>query len=138
MEKTFFIDPGNARPIYLQIMDEVRRALVIGALSSNDPLPSVRQLSIDLHVNPNTVRKAYRELEHEGLVYMRRGEGTFISPDALPDRERHSLSLRVARRALRDAHRHGLTQEELMHAIEEVGRTFDLLPDKDARGEETP
>ncbi|MFC1529943.1 GntR family transcriptional regulator [Gemmatimonadota bacterium] len=138
MDGTFLIDPGNARPIYLQIMDEVRRALVMGTLSSDEPLPSVRQMSIDLHVNPNTVRKAYRELEHEGLVYMRRGEGTFVSPDALPERERRSLSHQVARRALREAHRHGLSQKELKQAIDEIGGETGLLPDGDTRTEETP
>eukprot|EP01030_Chromulinospumella_sphaerica_P031840 gene31840-32511_t len=70
-------------------MDEVRRALVLGALRPEDPLPSVRQLAGDLRLNPNTVAQAYRELEREGVVYVRRGQGTFVSdlPAAAPERE---------------------------------------------------
>jgi len=78
----FHIDPADSRPIYLQIMDEVRRAVVVGTLGPDSPLPSVRQLAADLRVNPNTVQQAYRELEREGLIYVRRGQGTFVWQDA--------------------------------------------------------
>jgi len=73
------IDETDPRPIYQQIVDEVRRALVLGSLGEEDPLPSVRQLAADLRVNPNTVQQAYRELEREGLVYVRRGLGTYVA-----------------------------------------------------------
>ena len=61
----FLIDPRAARPIYVQIMDEVRRLIVTGELRPDDPLPSVRQLAADLRVNHNTIVQAYRELERE-------------------------------------------------------------------------
>ncbi len=118
MNAYFHIDPSDPRPIYLQIMDEVRRALVVGTLEPASPLPSVRQLAADLRVNPNTVQQAYRELEREGLVFVRRGQGTYLSPDALPDRERGSLARQVAARALREAHRHGIVAHELVEAID--------------------
>ena len=76
------------RPLYLQIMDEVRRALVVGTLRAEDPLPSVRELASQLVVNPRTVLQAYRELEREGVLYVRRGQGTFVAPDARADRQR--------------------------------------------------
>ena len=81
------IRPIDPRPIYLQIMDEIRRALVLGTLKPGDPLPSIRQLASELRVNPNTVAQAYRELEREGTVYVQRGQGTFVSPDVQPGRE---------------------------------------------------
>ena len=62
------IDPGAARPIYVQIIDEVRRLIVTGELSADDPLPSVRQLAADLGLNHNTIVQAYRELEREETV----------------------------------------------------------------------
>jgi GntR family transcriptional regulator len=109
--------PGDPRPIYLQIMDEVRRAIVVGTLEPDDPLPSLRQLASDLRVNPNTVQFAYRELEREGAVYMKRGQGTFVSNSSTPQVERSRLLREVAARALRDAYRHGLTAEELVERI---------------------
>lgn len=115
------IHPADPRPIYLQIMDEIRRALVVGTLKPEDPLPSIRQLASELRVNPNTVAQAYRELERENVVYVQRGQGTYVSPDVQPGREeRRALAQEVARRALIDAHRNGLGAEELLDAIRAV------------------
>ena len=93
------IAPHDPRPIYLQIVDEVRRALVLDTLAPDDPLPSVRQLAVDLRVNPNTVSQAYRELERQGVVHVRRGQGTFASETFATDaqtngRERAALARR--------------------------------------------
>jgi GntR family transcriptional regulator len=112
------IDTHDPRPIYIQIVDEIRRALVLGILPADAPLPSVRQLAIDLRLNPNTVAQAYRELERLDLVYVKRGQGTFARPAALNGDERHSLATDVARRAIQDAHRNGLTEAELIDAIQ--------------------
>ena len=112
------LDPRDARPLYLQIMDEVRRALVVGTLRPEDPLPSVRELAADLAINPRTVSQAYGELERDGVVYVRRGQGTFVAPGARPDRE--ALGRAVAKRALLEARRNGLGAEELMTIIREV------------------
>lgn len=115
------VDPRNARPLYLQIMDEVRRALVVGTLQAEDPLPSVRELASELVVNPRTVSQAYRELEREGIVYVKRGQGTFVAPDIPPDRHaRRTLASGVAKRALLDARRNGLGVEELVAMIREA------------------
>jgi GntR family transcriptional regulator len=114
------INTTDARPIYVQIMDEVRRALVLGTLGPEDPLPSVRQLAADLRLNPNTVAQAYRELEREGIVYVRRGQGTFAVGHTSPEVERWALARDVAERAIIDAHRHGLGAEELVEAIREA------------------
>jgi GntR family transcriptional regulator len=115
------IDPGDARPIYVQIMDEIRRAVVLGTVKPDDPLPSVRQLAGELKVNPNTVQQAYRELERDGLVYVRRGQGTFVAEEGAvqTDRERKELARMVADRALREAYRNGLSSDDLVEAIRE-------------------
>lgn len=112
------LDPRDARPLYLQIMDEVRRALVVGALRPEDPVPSVRELSAQLVVNPRTVSQAYRELEREGVLYVRRGQGTFVAPDARADRR--GVAREVAKRAVLDARRNGLNVDELLSTIREV------------------
>lgn len=68
-------------PIYIQIMDYIKKKTVIGEIKEGDKLPSVRELSGDLKVNPNTVSRVYQELEREGLTYTQRGMGTFITED---------------------------------------------------------
>lgn len=121
------IDETDPRPIYQQIVDEVRRGVVLGTLAAEDALPSVRQLAADLRVNPNTVQQAYRELEREGLAYVRRGQGTFVAErrGAGTAKERRTVAATVAQRALREAYRHGLGAEELIEAIQHAadGRT---------------
>ena len=112
------IDEKDPRPIYQQIVDEVRRALVTGTLGADDPLPSVRELAAELRVNPNTVQQAYRELEREGIAYVRRGQGTYIAEGQGSNaRARTASAVAVAARALREAYRHGLDAEELIDAI---------------------
>ena len=109
------LDTADERPLYQQIVDEVRRALVLGTLAAQDPLPSVRALATELRVNPNTVQQAYRELERAGIIYSRRGQGTFVADPGTGER---ALLLRdVAERALKDARRYGIEPEELAEAV---------------------
>ena len=120
------LDPHDGRPLYLQIMDEVRRAVVVGSLQAEDPLPSVRELAADLVVNPRTVSQAYQELEREGVIYVRRGQGTFVSPTVRRSAgERRSLALAVAKRALLEARRNGLSAEELVMSIQKLAAKED-------------
>jgi GntR family transcriptional regulator len=115
------LDVHDARPLYLQIMEEVRRALVIGTLRAEDPLPSVRELAAELVVNPRTVLQAYQELEREGVVYVRRGQGTFVAPNVNRDAAgRRDLARTTAKKALRDARRNGVAVEELVMFIREL------------------
>jgi GntR family transcriptional regulator len=111
------LEPGDAQPLYLQIVDEVRRALVRRTIVAGDPLPSVRQLAGELRINPNTVSQAYQELEREGLVEVRRGQGTFATAGGANARQRAMLARDVAARAIRDAYRNGLDVEELIEAV---------------------
>ena len=132
------LDPHDARPLYLQIMDEVRRALVVGRLRPEDPLPSVRELASDLMVNPRTVSQAYQELEREGVVYVRRGQGTFVSPSTnTAAEERRALARTVARRLLLEARRNGLGLEELLMTIREVAAEEEREPSPSAANQGT-
>ena len=120
------LDPNDARPLYLQIMDEVRRAIVVGTLRAEDPLPSVRELAGELVVNPRTVSQAYQELEREGVIYVRRGQGTFVSATAKRSAgERRNLAMAVAKRALLEARRNGLSAEELVMSIQKLAAKED-------------
>jgi GntR family transcriptional regulator len=110
------LDAADARPLYQQIVDEVRRAVVLGTLAPDDPLPSVRALAAELKVNPNTVQQAYRELERAGAVYSRRGQGTFVARQGA-ESERELLLRDVAERALREARRYGIEPDRLADAI---------------------
>jgi GntR family transcriptional regulator len=117
------IQPADPRPIYIQIMDEVRRARVIGTLQAEDPLPSVRQLAADLRVNPTTVQQAYRELEREGVVYVRRGQGTFATMASIDGVDRRVIADGIAQRALLEAHRSGIRAQDLIDAIRLIEST---------------
>ncbi len=72
----------DSRPIYVQIKENVIRLILTGSLKQDDRLPSVRELAVELAINPNTIQRAYRELESEGYIYVVAGKGTFISPQS--------------------------------------------------------
>src|SRR5580693_292954 len=78
----FHLDTRSGVAPYLQIVQQVRRALKLGLLHEGDQLPTVKEVVTQIAINPNTVSKAYRELEHEGLVSARAGVGTFIASSA--------------------------------------------------------
>ena len=72
-------NPSLGVPIYLQLMEQVKHAIETGALRPGEQLPGIRPLAEELVINPNTVAKAYRELEHEGVIELRHGAGAFVS-----------------------------------------------------------
>ena len=80
----FHLDTRSGVPTYLQLVQQVRQAVRLGILGPGDQLPTVKEVVGTLTINPNTVLKAYRELDHDGLVEGRRGVGTFISSDLAP------------------------------------------------------
>lgn len=116
------IDASDPRPVYRQIVDEIRRCVSVGILKPDEPLPAVRRLAGELKVNANTVQQAYRTLEHEGDVYVKRGLGTFISPRAKEaGRGRGAAVARqIASRMLREGFRHGLLASDLIAALQEI------------------
>lgn len=118
----FDIDTSDPRPVFRQIVDEVGRCVSIGVLKPDEPLPAVRKLAEELKVNANTVQHAYRTLEQEGTVYVKRGLGTFVSPRAREQaRGRQAAAARhIAARMLREGFRHGLLASDLIAALEEI------------------
>ena len=78
----FRTNPSTGVPIYLQLMEQVRHAIETGALRPGEQLPGIRPLAEELVINPNTVAKAYRELEHDGVLELRHGAGAFVSESA--------------------------------------------------------
>jgi GntR family transcriptional regulator len=87
----FKITPTSGQSLYLQLMQQIRHAVENGALRDGDQLPGIRTLAQELVVSPNTIAKAYSELEHEGLLELRQGSGAFISVN----RRARSLSNRI-------------------------------------------
>lgn len=88
------VDYDSGVPIYVQIMDRIKHLVATGTLKPGDQLPTIRQLSVDLRVDPNTVVHAYRELDHEGVISTQQGRGTFIAEH--PDSE-HLSQMRSER-----------------------------------------
>lgn len=74
----FSINYRDARPIYEQVKDSMRRAIITGVMKTDEKLPSVREAAAELAINPNTIQKAYRELESEGYIYSVPGKGNFV------------------------------------------------------------
>ena len=75
----FRIDNASDRPVYLQIIDQVKRDIALGRLDKDERLPTVRQLAQQIAINPNTIAKAYRQLEQEGIIVTRSGAGAFVA-----------------------------------------------------------
>ena len=114
------IDARSPTPLYAQIAARVRLAIAAGMLRAGAVLPSVRQLALQLRINPATVVQAYRELEAEGLVSTRQGAGTFVL-DVVPERRRRTRleeARRLARELLSHASRLGISVGELRDAID--------------------
>jgi GntR family transcriptional regulator len=78
----FRLNPSSGIPLYLQLIEQVKHAVETGALHEGDQLPTIRKVAVDLVMNPNTVVRAYRELEHEGILDLRHGSGAFIRESA--------------------------------------------------------
>ena len=111
---SFRLDGRSAVPPYLQIVQQVRQALRMGLIDVGDQLPSVREVVTATAVNPNTVLKAYRDLEREGLVAAASGRGTFVTrrPDGPPPGTHARLGRSLAR-WVREAHAAGLDDESI-------------------------
>ena len=111
---SFRVDSRSVTPPYLQIVQQVRQALRMGVLGIGDQLPTVREVVGATAVNPNTVLKAYRELERDGLVEPRAGHGTFVTgrPDGPPPGT-HSRLARSLARWVRTAREAGLDDESI-------------------------
>src|SRR5207244_5060847 len=113
-------NPSLGVPIYLQLMEQVKHAVETGALRPGEQLPGIRPLAEELVINPNTVAKAYRELEHEGVIELRHGAGAFVSANApakkLTDKLRAGQAIVTG--AVEKLRARGLTDEEIRRLFE--------------------
>ena len=113
-------NPATGVPIYLQLMEQVKHAIETGALRPGEQLPGIRPLAEELVINPNTVARAYRELEHEGVIELRHGAGAFVSANGRPkkqtDRLRTAQSMVTA--AVERLRATGVTDEEIRRLFE--------------------
>ena len=109
------IDTTDGVPIYLQIVEQIKRSVALGRVKPEEELPSVRQMALDLTINPNTVARAYLELEHQGVIYKRQGQGTFVSAQAVDAsrRERQKIVAALMEKAIIEAASSGMTAAEL-------------------------
>jgi GntR family transcriptional regulator len=117
---SFHLDLHSGVPVYRQIIDQVRGGIASGALEAGDQLPTVRQLAVDLAINPNTVVRAYRELELGGLLETHQGTGTFISAQKLKkaNAERERQLAQIVSDAVARAGAAGFTVEELIEQLQ--------------------
>ena len=113
-------NPSSGVPIYLQLMEQVKHSIETGALRPGEQLPGMRPLAEELVINPNTVAKAYRELEHEGIIELRHGAGAVVSGNArakkLTDKFRAGQTIVAA--AVERLRARGVTDEEIRRLVE--------------------
>ena len=121
----FSINYRDSRPIYEQIMDELRRMIVAGVFAPDEKLPSVRELAQQLAINPNTIQRAYRELEADGYLYSVPGKGNFVGGHREVDKRRRAELLTQITAAARELRYLGVTEEELLCALSEGGKHND-------------
>ena len=115
----FMLDLHTGVPVYRQIIDQIRGGIASGALPAGYQLPTVRQLAVDLEINPNTVVRAYRELELGGLLETHQGTGTFISAAKLPkgEAERERQLNQIVADCVSRAGAAGFTVADLMEQL---------------------
>jgi GntR family transcriptional regulator len=116
----FRTNPSLGVPIYLQLMEQVKHAIETGAVRPGEQLPGIRPLAEELVINPNTVAKAYRELEHEGVLELRHGAGAFVSPKAAARKlaTRLRAGQGVVAAAVEQLRARGVSDEEIRRLFE--------------------
>ncbi|MCR4989967.1 MAG: GntR family transcriptional regulator [Lachnospiraceae bacterium] len=114
------IDYKDARPIYEQIVERFSELILKGVLTADSQMPSVRNLAMELSINPNTIQKAYMELERRGYTYSVKGRGIFIKdPKALLDERKKNCLMRIAEET-REALGYGVTKKEIKDMVESI------------------
>ena len=116
----FTLNPSSGQPVYVQLMQQIRHAVETGVLQPGDTLPGVRTLAQQLVISPNTVVKAYSELQHEGLLDLRHGSGAYVSGKR--GKKSRSDRMRLAQERVRalveKLQRDGLSEEEIHRLVE--------------------
>lgn len=117
------IEFNNKEPIYLQIVELIKKAIASGELGAGEKLPSVREMSATLGVNPNTLQRAYAELERLGVTITKRGMGSFVSEvDGHVDQIKQQLATEIVKKFLTDIQAAGISTKEAIKLIEEMNQ----------------
>ena len=114
------INYKDPRPIYEQVRDALRQLILSGAIAPGEKLPSVRELAASLAINPNTIQRAYNELEGEGYIYSVPGKGSFAAANAAADSARRAELLTQVRELLSELRYLGVSQQELLNLVKEA------------------
>lgn len=119
----FFIERTSGMPIYIQLKRQLLRAVATGSLKAGDKVPTVRQIAVDTKVDPNTVNRAFAELEREGVLQTQQGRGTFVRdrPTLNATEARRQLS-QIAQRALDETRSSGYTATDLIDALNVISK----------------
>jgi len=117
----FQVDAMSRIPVYEQIVEQMERFILAGIMNPNDKLPSVRNLSVELAINPNTIQKSYTELDRRGVIYSVPGRGSFVAADAL---ERiggnKRMKLNELKELMKELNLAGITFEEVEECLKTV------------------
>ncbi len=128
MAAIFTVDPRSGVPLYLQLIEQVKRAVALGTLAPGEQLPTVKSLALDLTVNPNTVARAYRDLERDGIIETSPGRGSFVRSNGAPGEARRAaedVAVAMLGEAIRQAKALGLERMRLEALLDDlVGRWF--------------
>ena len=115
------IDYHDSRPIYEQISEGFKKLILSGVLTADEQMPSVRSLAMELSTNPNTVQKAFAELEREGFIYSIKGRGSFVKADSGRVDIRKTRILEAIDALIREAEEIGITRETILNSLRERG-----------------
>jgi GntR family transcriptional regulator len=118
MPAIFTVDPRSGVPLYLQLMEQVKRAVALGTLAAGEQLPTVKSLALGLTVNPNTVARAYRDLEREGVIETSPGRGSFVRGEVT--RAADDVALATLADAIRQAKAMGLDRARVAALVEKT------------------
>ena len=120
-----FLDYQDRRPIYEQILEKFRLLILSGAMEPDSRMPSVRQLAMELSINPNTIQRAYMELEQQGLIYPVKGRGSFVTGRSEIRRIGMEEILRELRETTEKCRTFGIKEEEIIYVIRECYKEGD-------------
>ena len=129
----FRIDNASDRPVYQQIIDQVKRDIALGRLAKDEKLPTVRQLAKQLAINPNTIAKAYRQLEQEGIIATKPGAGAFVAnlDSNLSRSVRKKIVSEELERITVEAYHMQIDRQTLLELFNSMVEKFNLLPKKE-------
>ena len=108
------LDYQDRRPIYEQVVEKIQLLIVRGVLAPNRQLPSVRKLATELSINPNTIQRAYAELEQQGFIYPVKGRGNFVSPDVELIQKQKEYYFKDLKKVVRLCKKLGISKDELL------------------------